>query len=410
MNGYLIFILAVLLGSYILDQIVRYLNLKSLSSDLPEEFVGHYDGDKYAKSQQYSREGSRFGVIVETFDIILIVGFILWGGFNWIDNVARSLGWSAIPTGLLFVGILGIGSQLLHLPFSIYSTFVIEEKYGFNLTTAKTFVLDLLKGLLLTIIIGGAVLALILWFFVETGELAWLYVWVALTIFQIFMMFIAPVVIMPIFNKFTPLEDGELKDAILQYTAKQDFKMGGIFTIDGSRRSSKANAFFTGFGKFKRIALFDTLIEKQSVSELLCVLAHEIGHSKLGHIPKRIITSILSTGLMLFILSLFINSPGLFEAFRMDNISIYASITFFSFIYSPVSMVIGLANTITSRRHEYQADRYAAQTTGNTEAMITALKKLSVSSLSNLTPHPLKVFLEYDHPPVLDRIKALRAL
>jgi len=410
MNGYLIFILAVLIGSYILDQIVRYLNLKHLKPELPEEFVGYYDGDKYAKSQEYGRVGSRFGFITGTFDIILVLAFILFGGFNWVDNIVRGIGWGAIPTGLLFVGVLTFGSQILHLPFSLYGTFVIEEKFGFNRTTAKTFVMDLLKGMMLSIIIGGAVMALILWFFGETGELAWLYVWIALTLFQLFMILIAPVVIMPLFNKFTPLQDGELKDSILEYAKKQNFKMSGIFTIDGSKRSSKSNAFFTGIGKYKRIALYDTLIEKQGVDELVCVLAHEIGHSKLGHIPKGIVTSLLSTGLMLFILSLFINNPGLFEAFKMENISIYASITFFSFIYAPVSMVIGLINTITSRNHEYQADAYAAQTTDKPESMITALKKLSVSSLSNLTPHPLKVFLEYDHPPVLERIKAIRAL
>jgi STE24 endopeptidase len=223
-------------------------------------------------------------------------------------------------------------------------------------------------------------------------------------------MLIAPVVILPLFNKFTPLAEGELKESILAYAKKQNIKMSGIFTIDGSKRSSKSNAFFTGIGKFKRIALYDTLIEKQSVDELVCVLAHEIGHSKLGHIPKGIITSILSTGLMLFILSMFINNPGLFAAFKMDNISIYASLTFFSFIYSPVSMVIGLIKTITSRKHEHQADAYATRTTKKPESMITALKKLSVSTLANLTPHPLKVFLEYDHPPVLERIKAIRAL
>lgn len=410
MNGFLIFILAVLIGSYILDQVVRFLNLKSLIPKLPQEFVGYYDGKKYAKSQEYSREESRFSFITETFDVILIVAFIFFGGFNWVDTVVRGLGWGAIPTGLLFIGVLTFGSQILQLPFSLYRTFVIEEKFGFNRTTAKTFVMDLLKGLMLTVIIGGAVMTLILWFFGEMGELAWLYVWIALTIFRLFMMLIAPVVIMPLFNKFTPLKDGELKESIIKYANRQNFKMSGIFTIDGSKRSSKANAFFTGIGKYKRIALFDTLVEKQTVDELIGVLAHEIGHYKLKHIPKRIITSLLSTGLMLFILSLFINNPGLFESFKMDNISIYASITFFSFIYAPVSMIIGLMNTISSRKHEYQADAYAAKTTNNPTAMVTALKKLSVSNLSNLTPHPLKVFLEYDHPPVLERIKAIRAI
>jgi STE24 endopeptidase len=222
------------------------------------------------------------------------------------------------------------------------------------------------------------------------------------------MLYISPTLIMPLFNKFTPLPDGELKDTIVRYMQKNKFKMKGLFAIDGSKRSSKANAFFTGFGKSKRIALFDTLIEKFEVSEILTVLAHEVGHFKLRHVPKRIVSGVFEMGLMLFILSLFIKNEALFAAFGMENVSIYASLIFFSFIYTPVSMILGLISTISSRKHEYQADAFAAQTTGDPASMISALKKLSVTNLSNLTPHPLKVFLEYSHPPVLARIEALR--
>jgi len=406
-NAYLIIILIILIGRYILSLVVERLNITRLTPDLPVEFEGYYDADEYSKSQRYTRENTRFGLFTGTFDIILIVVFILASGFNWIDNIARSIGWTELPTGLVFAGILIIATQLISTPFSIYSTFVIEEKYGFNKTTAKTFILDFLKGLLLTIIIGAPVFALILWFFSETGNLAWLYIWGAITVIQIFLMFIAPVVIMPLFNKFTPLEDGELKDTVEDYVWKQKFKMKGIFTMDGSKRSSKSNAFFTGFGKSRRIVLYDTLIERHTVLELLGVLAHEIGHYKLGHIPKRIITSILTTGLMLFILSYFINNRGLFDAFGMKELSIYAGLVFFSFLYSPISMLIGIVSNIVSRKHEFQADAFAAGTTGERDNMVVALKKLSVHNLSNLTPHPVKVFLEYDHPPVLERIKVL---
>ncbi|MBT7789014.1 MAG: M48 family metallopeptidase [Calditrichaeota bacterium] len=409
-NGYLVFILAILIGNYILTLIVENLNIKRLSPALPDEFEGHYDAEKYSKSQNYTRVTTKFGNITGTFDLVLIIVFILIGGFNWLDNVARGFGFGEIVSGLIFAGLLIIGTQIVSIPFSIYSTFVIEEKFGFNRTTAKTFVLDLLKGLLISVILSALVLWLILWFFGEMGAYAWLYVWGAMIIFQVLMLYISPVLILPLFNKFTPLEDGELKKTIVNYMQKNRFKLKGLFTIDGSKRSSKANAYFTGFGKLKRVALYDTLIEKFEVREILTVLAHEVGHSKLKHIPKRIFSGILQMGLMLFLLSLFIKNEGLHAAFGMENVSIYASLIFFSFIYSPVSMVLGLISTISSRKHEYEADAFAGKTTGDPDSMIGALKKLSVTNLSNLTPHPLKVFLEYDHPPVLARIKAIRKL
>ena len=409
-NIYLIFILIVLTGSFILDLIVERLNIKRLTTNLPAEFEGFYDSEKYAKSQLYTREGTRFGIIKSTFGLILTLGFILLGGFNWIDQVSRGLGLSTIPTGLIFTAILVFGSQIIFMPFSIYDTFVIEEKYGFNKTTVKTFILDFLKGLLLTVIIGAPLYAMILWFFDKTGVFAWLYVWGAVTLFQLIMMYIGPVLIMPLFNKFTPLEEGELRTSIENYAREHNFKMKGVFTMDGSKRSSKSNAFFTGFGKTRRIALFDTLMGKHTVPEILGILAHEIGHYKLKHIPKNILLSVLTSGLMFYILSIFLNNQGLFDAFGMEHVSIYASLVFFSFLYAPISMILGIISNVISRSHEYQADAFAARTTGNPDSMVVALKKLSVDNLSNLTPHPLKVFLEYSHPPVLERINAIRKL
>lgn len=410
LNAYLIVILSVIVVSYLLNLIVEVLNIKHLTPTIPAEFEGFYDAEKYARSQRYTRENTGFGLIAESFNFVLLIIFIFIGGFNIVDQAARTFGWNEILTGLVFVTVIGIGSWILNLPFSIYRTFVIEEKYGFNKTTIKTFILDILKGTLLSLIIGAPLFAMVLFFFEKTGDLAWLYVWGAVILFQIFMMFIAPVVIMPLFNKFTPLEDGELKETVTNYARKHKFKMKGVYMMDGSKRSTKSNAFFTGFGKSRRIALYDTLIERHSVSELLSILAHEIGHYKLGHIPKRLVTGMLYAGLMFYLMSLFINNRGLFDAFGMEELSIYASLIFFSFLFSPISTLVGLGLKYISRIHEYQADKFAVETTGDADSFITAMKKLSVNNLSNLTPHPLKVSLEYDHPPVLARINAVRGL
>ncbi|MFO7600000.1 MAG: M48 family metallopeptidase [Candidatus Desulfacyla sp.] len=408
MNLFLILILAILVGDYLLDLIVDTLNLGHLRTDLPEEFAGYYDGEKYGKSQEYLKETTRFGFVADSIATPLTIAFILLGGFNGVDHFARGFHLGSIPTGLIFAGALLLISQMVSIPFSIYSTFVIEEKYGFNKTTPKTFVLDILKTWILSAVIGGVLFSGVLWFFEKAGPWAWLWCWMALTLFQICLMFVAPVVILPIFNKFIPLPEGELRAAIEDYARTQNFKLKGIFTMDGSKRSTKSNAFFTGFGRFKRIVLFDTLIEKHTIDELVSVLAHEMGHYRKKHILKSMFLSILTSGLMFFILSLFINNRELFAAFRMDHVSIYASLFFFGFLYAPIEMVLSVFGNILSRRHEYEADAFAVDTLRKPESMISALKKLSVDALSNLTPHPLKVFLSYSHPPVLDRIRAIR--
>ncbi|MBT3258798.1 MAG: M48 family metallopeptidase [Deltaproteobacteria bacterium] len=408
MNAFLIIILFILVGDYVLGLVVDVLNVKHLKTDLPGAFSGYYDGEKYRKSQQYLKENTRFELITGSISTPAVIAFILLGGFNWVDQWSRSFHWGPIVTGLIFAAILLFGSQILSLPFSIYSTFVIEEKYGFNKTTPGTFVLDILKGWLLVIIIGAPVFSAILWFFEKTGPMAWAYCWGALTVIQVFLMFIAPVVIMPIFNKFVPLEEGELKSAIEDYAKKQQFKMKGVFSMDGSKRSTKSNAFFTGFGRFRRIVLFDTLISKHTTEELVSILAHEMGHYKKKHILKSIIISILSTGLMFYILSIFMNNPALFAAFQMEHISIYAGLFFFGFLYAPIEMILSIFGNMLSRHHEYEADAWAVRTYQRPQSMIAALKKLSVDNLSNLTPHPLKVFLSYSHPPVLERIRAIQ--
>lgn len=413
MNGYLLFILSVLLLGYLIELVVALLNLRSLNPDLPAEFAGVYDRDQYARSQEYTRVQTRFSLVQSTVSLVVTLAFILAGGFNLIDLAARSFGFSPIATGLLFTGLLGLLSAALNLPFSIYSTFVIEQRFGFNKTTVATFILDLLKGLLLAVALGGPLLAAILWFFEFSGGWAWLYCWAAATAFILVVQFLAPVVIMPLFNKFSPLADGELKEGITRYAAAQRFALQGIYTMDGSKRSTRANAFFTGFGRFRRIVFFDTLMDKLATDEIVAVLAHEMGHYKLKHIPVMMVLSIAQMGIMFFILSQFLGNQGLFAAFGMEHLSTYASLVFFGFLYAPISTILAIGFNAFSRRNEYQADRYAADTKGagsGGEALIRGLKKLSVSNLSNLTPHPLHVFLNYSHPPVLARIEALRRL
>lgn len=408
MNIYAVIILLAIAVDFFLDLISNFLNLKSLSKTLPDEFDGVYDEETYAKSQEYTKVNTRFGFITGAIDLAILLGFWFSGGFNVLDQWVRGFGFGELITGLCFMGVLMVAKMIIGLPFSIYSTFVIEERFGFNKTTPKTFVLDLLKGLLLGVLIGGPVLAAILAFFMYAGDLAWLYAWIALTLFTLVMQYVAPTWIMPLFNKFTPLEEGELRTAIEEYTQKVNFPLQGLFVIDGSKRSSKSNAFFTGFGKNKRVALYDTLIENHTTEELVAVLAHEIGHYKKKHIIKGMISGVLQSGVMLFVLSIFLQEPDLFEAFYMEEMSVYAGLIFFGMLYAPINMILSIFMQMSSRKHEYEADEYAAKTTGKPEDMISTLKKLSKDNLSNLTPHPFYVFLNYSHPPALERINALR--
>jgi len=408
MNIYLLFILVILIGTYFLGLVVDFLNLRHLKTDLPGEFVGYYDRGRYRTSQEYLRENTLFSMFTDTLMTAVTITFILLEGFNAIDRLARGFHLGSIPTGLIFFGLLLMMYHLMSLPFSIYGTFVIEEKYGFNRTTPKTFVLDILKTWGVIAVLGAILLSAVLWFFERTGALAWLYCWGIVVLFQLFLHYVAPVTIMPIFNRFTPLADGDLKRAIEAYARSQGFKMRGVFSMDGSRRSTKSNAFFTGFGRFRRIILFDTLIQRHSAEELVSILAHELGHYKKHHFLLSLVLSVLTTGLLFFILSLFINNRELFSAFKMEQVSIYASLLFFGFLYTPIEMLLSILGNALSRRQEYQADDFSVTTYRRPRSMIEALKKISTDNLSNLTPHPLKVLLSYSHPPVLERIRAIR--
>ena len=408
MNIYAIIILATILVDFVLDVASNQLNLKALSKKVPEEFEGVYDEDTYAKSQEYTRVRTKFGYITTLFDLGVLLGFWFMGGFNKLDQIVRGFEFGELVTGLLYVGILMVGKTIISLPFSVYSTFVIEERFGFNKTTPKTFVMDILKGLILALILGVPLLAALLSFFMYLGDLAWLYAWGLVTLFTLIMQYVAPTWIMPLFNKFTPLEEGDLRTAIENYTYKVDFPLQGLFVIDGSKRSSKSNAFFTGFGKNKRVALYDTLIENHTIPELVAVLAHEIGHYKKKHIIKGMVLSILHTGVLFFLLSIFLNAEGLYEAFYMNGMSVYAGLIFFGMLYAPIEMILSVFMQMSSRKHEYEADAFAAETTQKPGDMISTLKKLSKDNLSNLTPHWFYVFLNYSHPPVLQRIKAIK--
>ncbi len=406
----LYFVIAIILFSYVLEITIETLNLKKVSAEIPDEFKGLYDQEKYKKSQEYLKTNTRFGLVQSSISTFLLITFIVLGGFPVLDNWVQSMTDLPILQGLLFMAAFALAAMALALPFSYYHTFVIEEKFGFNKQTLATFIKDQILGLALGSILGGILLSLILWFFESSGSMAWLYCWVAVVAFQIFITFVAPVVIMPLFNKFIPLPDGELKSAINEYAKKQNFQLQGIFSMDGSKRSSKANAFFTGFGKLRRVVLFDTLISKHSINELVAVLAHEIGHFKMKHIHRHLVVSIFSSGIMFFLMGLFMKNESVFAAFNMENITVYASLVFFSLIYSPISDLTSLVSLYMSRKYEFEADAYAVKTYGEPGALAEALKKLSVDSLSNLNPHPLKVFFEYTHPPVIERIKKLQSL
>jgi STE24 endopeptidase len=410
MNIYAIIILSTLVVNYILELVADFLNLQALRPDLPKEFEGIYDAEVYRKSQEYTRVRTAFGMFSSTLGLAITLLFWFAGGFNVVDRVVRGWELGSIGTGLAYIGILALGKALLSLPFRVYTTFVIEARFGFNRTSPTTFLTDILKGLVLAVGLGGPLLVAVLAFFEYAGTYAWVYGWVATTLCALGIQYIAPTWIMPLFNTFQPLADGELKDAILAYTRRIHFPLAGIYTMDGSRRSSKSNAFFTGFGKHKRIVLFDTLIAQHPVSELVAILAHEIGHYQKKHMLQHMVISIVHLGVMFFLLSMFLSHQGLFQAFFMDHPSVYAGLIFFSLLYTPIESLLAMLLQILSRKHEYEADHFAAETIDNSETLVQTLQKLSVHNLSNLTPHPLSVFLHYSHPPVLQRIKAIRRI
>tara|TARA_Y100001968_G_scaffold163762_1_gene149823 strand:+ start:2118 stop:3353 length:1236 start_codon:yes stop_codon:yes gene_type:complete len=408
MNLYLLFILSFLIFEYLLDTYSKYLNIYSLKLEIPKEFVGIYDSIKYKNSQEYTIDNSKFNLVVSSINVLITFIFILIGGFNYLDLFLRKIIINnEIILGLSYFGILIFLNTIISLPVSYYSTFYIEEKYGFNKSSKKLFFIDQIKGLIISIIIGSIILSLILSFFMLLGKYAWMYSWVIISFFIILIPIIYVNWIAPLFNEFTKLKEGELKDEIDEYALKVQFPLKEIFIVDGSKRSSHSNAYFTGFGKNKRIVLYDTLLKNHSTNEIISIIAHEVGHYKKKHIIINTIMSIVTTGIMLFCLSFFIDNLYLFQAFQMQYISTYAGIVFFSILYSPINFLLSIFMNYFSRLNEYEADKYAVETIGDRSNLILALKNLSISNLSNLTPHKFYVWLNYSHPPVLHRIKAI---
>ncbi|HNS11514.1 MAG TPA: M48 family metallopeptidase [Bacteroidia bacterium] len=400
-------LILILIVGFVFDRILDILNLKSLVPELPVEASGIYDKDKYRKSQEYYRVNHRFSQLTSAFSFVLILLMLFFGGFGYLDNYLREYTQEPILLTLLYFGFLGFASDLLSMPFSIYKIFVIEEKFGFNKTTIKLFFMDKIKGYILSVLLGGLLIAGLVKIYMSTGEYFWVLAWLLMTLVMIFVSMFYTSIFLPIFNKLSPLEDGELRTAIKEYCAKAGFQLNNIFVMDGSKRSSKANAFFSGLGKKKKIVLYDTLISKHSTEELVAILAHETGHYKLKHTRTGLITGILQTGVMLFILSLFLGNDMLAKALGAQSSAFHLDLIAFGILYSPVSTLLGIVTNMLSRKHEYEADLYA-RTSYKAEPLIEALKKLSSDNLSNLVPHPAYVFVHYSHPPLLKRLAALR--
>jgi STE24 endopeptidase len=415
-NMFFYTILLILVLDYGLERLLAYLNSTYWSDQLPKELEGIYDQEKYKRSQQYEKSKQKFAFVLSTLTLLAMLFMLVAGGFAWMDAFVRQYTHHPIPMALFFFGILGFVSSLLSLPFDVYHVFVLEEKFGFNRTTAKTFILDRLKGLLLSIIIGGGLLSLIILIYESTGNYFWMIAWGVISFFMIFISMFYSNLIVPLFNKQMPLDQGPLREAIEHFALKVGFKLKNIYIIDGSKRSKKANAYFTGLGMKKRIVLYDTLIQDHTNEELVAVLAHEIGHYKKKHTLMGIVLSTLQTGIMLFILSLFIRKDSAiaqslcqavsgFSGYEIKQ-SFHVGILAFGLLYSPLSFILGLILNLISRRHEYAADRFAG-IEFDPVALMDALKKLSVNNLSNLHPHPAYVFFYYSHPTLLQRLHAL---
>ncbi len=400
-------IIAIISSDFLFENYLDYLNTKQMGKKLPPELEDIYDKEKYAKQQAYQRENHRFGMLSGSVSFVLILGMFLLYGFAWVDSIVWSMTSNSIVAALLFFGIIMLASHIINLPFSIYDTFVIEEKYGFNKTTPKTYILDQIKGLLLGAIIGGGLLALIIFIYQQTQNMFWIYAWAVVALFSIFMTMFYSNLIVPLFNKQTPLEEGELRDAIQRFADKANFKLDNIYVINGSKRSSKANAYFTGFGGKKRIVLYDTLIEEMDNDEIVAVLAHEIGHYKKKHVVQGLVISLLQTAAVLFLFSLLIDNVYLSRALGVEEPNFHIGLIAFGILYTPVSFVLGIFMNKLSRKNEYQADSFAAQKY-KPQPLAAALKKLSQKNLSNLTPHPLYVYFNYSHPPLLQRLNHLK--
>jgi STE24 endopeptidase len=402
----LFIVVAITTLGYLFEQLLDYINLKAQRSDIPDEIATFYDREKYLKSLNYNREVTNFSFITSAFGFMLSLVMLLLGGFGWLDNQLHDLIPHHIVKALIFFGILMLAGDILTIPFQWYSTFVIEEKYGFNKTTVKTFIIDKLKGYFLSALIGGALISVLLYLIEAIGKNFWIWFALIAALFMLLINMFYTSLILPLFNRLTPLPEGALKDAIETFSQKVKFPLDNVYVIDGSKRSSKANAFFSGIGKKKKIVLYDTLITNHTTDELVAVLAHEVGHFKKKHIILSYCLSVIQIVLTLFVLSLMVFNENVSQALGGNNLSVPLNLLAFGILFSPISAITGLIMNMISRKNEFEADDYAKQTFDGL-ALSNALKKLSVDNLSNLYPHPLYVFFHYSHPPLLKRLELI---
>ena len=406
-NTVFILLISILVFGYVLERILDKLNLDHTLPDLPAELKGIFDEEEYRRSQMYKRDSTRFSFVSSSFSFVVMLLFFIFGGFGWFDGLIEGLSNNYIIHVLIFFGTLALISDLISTPFELYTTFVLEERYGFNRTTPWTFVLDKVKGWLLGALIGGGLLALVTWIYMMTGKWFWLIALGLFTAVSLFLMMFYSNLIVPLFNRQTPLEEGSLREKIEDYAAKAGFRLDNIYVIDGSKRSSKANAYFSGLGPKKRIVLFDTLIEDLEEDEIVAVLAHEVGHYKKKHSLTGLVLATIQSAIMFYLFSLFVGMDSFAIALGGEQASFHLGLVAFGVLYAPISMLAGLGTNALSRRHEFQADSYARESY-DADLLISSLKKLSRKNLSNLTPHPAYVFFHYSHPPLLQRIKSLK--
>lgn len=407
MQNWIFWIVVVLmLGDFALERILSILNMRHSTQPIPDILSGIYDEEKYTRQQSYFRTNVRLGMVSSVCNFLLTFGLFVFKGFAWIDGLARMCTSNELLVSLLFFLFFGILSALVGLPFQIYDTFVVEERFGFNKVTPKLFILDRLKGWILSILISGLLLTAVIFIYQLLPDYFWLVAWAVVSAFSLFMSLFYSELIVPLFNKQTPLPEGELRSAIEAFANKTGFSLKNIYVIDNSKRSTKANAYFTGWGKKKRIVLYDTLIDLMSTDEIVAVLAHEIGHNKYKHTIKHIVVSLLTNLLMFYLLGLVLKYDVFAQAAGCEKASFHVNMLVFGVLYTPLSLLMGLAGNVLSRSNEFQADAFVKEN-GMADALVSALKKLSAQSLSNLTPHPAYVFFNYSHPTLYERVKAL---
>ncbi len=399
-------VVALMLAEFALERLLSFLNMRHSTQPIPAILSGIYDEEKYARQQSYFRTNVRLGMVSSVFSFLLMFGLFVFKGFAWLDALARMCTSNELLVSLLFFLFFCILSAVVSLPFQIYDTFVVEERFGFNKVTPKLFILDRLKGWMLSILISGSLLTAVISIYQLMPDYFWLLAWAVVSAFSLFMSLFYSELIVPLFNKQTPLPEGELRTAIEAFANKTGFALKNIYVIDNSKRSTKANAYFTGWGKKKRIVLYDTLIEMMSTDEIVAVLAHEIGHNKYKHTIKHMVVSLLTNLLMFYLLGLVLKYDVFAQAAGCETASFHVNMLVFGVLYTPLSLLLGLAGNVLSRSNEFQADAFVKEN-GMADALVSALKKLSAQSLSNLTPHPAYVFFNYSHPTLYERVKAL---